>query len=86
MQDYSDLVGYAQVMYAPGRQSATITALIFRKDPTATVTYETNLAPAQSSPVFVVSAATVPSAEITVTVRMTLSSGRAVSLVRVSGV
>ncbi len=83
MQDYSDLVGYPRVVYAPGRQSATITALIFRKDPAATVTYETNLAPAQSSPIFVVSAAAVPATEITVTVRMTLTSGRTVSLVRV---
>eukprot|EP00455_Lapot_gusevi_P057805 TRINITY_DN994_c0_g1_i5.p1 TRINITY_DN994_c0_g1~~TRINITY_DN994_c0_g1_i5.p1 ORF type:complete len:629 (-),score=202.72 TRINITY_DN994_c0_g1_i5:126-2012(-) len=48
-QDYSQLTGYPSVVYAADHQSAVVTANIFLKDSSATVTFTTNLPDSPSS-------------------------------------
>jgi alpha-amylase len=79
-QDYSEIVGYPRVIYAADGKSAIVTAIVFLKDQTASVTYATNLDPTPSSaPVFKYDATT--AVEVTITATAALATGATATLV-----
>jgi hypothetical protein len=79
-QDYSEIVGYPRVIYAADGKSAIVTAIIFLKDQTASVTYTTNLDPTPSSaPVFKYDSST--TAEVIITAAAALAGGATATLV-----